>query len=76
METLHGLVNKGVKVDLGIPYDMWDEPSAEVTIMKSQVTLLLGSLRITVYGYIKNIYFEIRLHNSAFILSLIYFSTV
>ena len=38
MQTLHGLVDKGVKVDLGIPYDMWDEPSAEVTIMKSQVT--------------------------------------
>merc|ERR1712136_108263 len=41
METLHGLVNKGVKVDLGTPYDMWDEPSAEVTIMKSQCELML-----------------------------------
>ena len=39
METLHGLVNKGVKVELGIPYDLWDEPSVEVTIMKKQVLL-------------------------------------
>ena len=37
METLHGLVNKGVQVELGIPYDMWDEPSVEVTLMKKQV---------------------------------------
>ncbi|KPM03870.1 canopy-like protein, partial [Sarcoptes scabiei] len=26
-QTLHGLVDKGVKVDLGIPYDLWDKPS-------------------------------------------------
>lgn len=36
-KTLHGLVDKGVKVDLGIPYDLWDKPSAEVTYLKSQV---------------------------------------
>ncbi len=36
METLHGLKNKGVKVDLGIPDDLWDEPGAEVTQMKKQ----------------------------------------
>ena len=36
-KTLHGLVDKGVKVDLGIPYDLWDKPSAEVTQMKTQV---------------------------------------
>ncbi|XP_060076092.1 protein canopy 4-like [Ylistrum balloti] len=34
MQTLHGLVNKGVKVDLGIPQEMWDSPSAEVTDMQ------------------------------------------
>lgn len=28
------LVDKGVKVDLGIPYDLWDSPSVEVTQMK------------------------------------------
>ncbi|XP_018014086.1 protein canopy homolog 4 [Hyalella azteca] len=34
--TLHGLVNKGVKVELGIPFELWDEPSAEVTHLKTQ----------------------------------------
>lgn len=33
MQTLHGLVNKGVKVELGIPYELWDKPSAEVSRM-------------------------------------------
>ncbi|XP_042866565.1 protein canopy homolog 4-like [Penaeus japonicus] len=35
-QTLHNLVNKGVKVDLGIPMELWDEPSAEVTHLKTQ----------------------------------------
>jgi len=34
MSTLHGLKDKGVKVELGIPYDLWDVPSAEVTKMQ------------------------------------------
>lgn len=33
MQTLHGLKDKGVKVDLGIPEELWDTPSAEVTDM-------------------------------------------
>ncbi|GFO04331.1 protein canopy 4-like [Plakobranchus ocellatus] len=33
METLHNLVDKGVNVELGIPYDMWDTPSAGVAEM-------------------------------------------
>lgn len=37
-KTLHGLVDKGVKVDLGIPLELWDKPSAEVTNMKTQVS--------------------------------------
>ncbi|XP_044732859.1 protein canopy 4-like [Chrysoperla carnea] len=40
-QTLHGLVDKGVKVELGIPYDLWDKPSAEVTNLKSQCETLL-----------------------------------
>lgn len=40
-ETLHGLVDKGVKVDLGIPYELWDKPSAEVTHLKTQCEHLL-----------------------------------
>jgi hypothetical protein len=40
-KTLHGLVDKGVKVDLGIPYELWDKPSAEVTHMKTQVNTFI-----------------------------------
>ncbi|ENN77896.1 protein canopy 4 [Dendroctonus ponderosae] len=40
-QTLHGLVDKGVKVELGIPYELWDKPSAEVTNMKTQCETLL-----------------------------------
>lgn len=36
--TLKNLVHKGVKVDLGMPYELWDEPSVEVSDMKKQVT--------------------------------------
>lgn len=39
--TLHGLVDKGVKVDLGIPLDLWDKPAAEVTHLKTQCESLL-----------------------------------
>lgn len=35
-KTLHGLVEKGVKVDLGIPMELWDSPSAEITALKQQ----------------------------------------
>ena len=35
-KTLHQLVDKGVKVDLGIPMELWDSPSAEITALKQQ----------------------------------------
>jgi hypothetical protein len=35
-KTLHGLVDRGVKVDLGIPFELWDKPSAEITHLKTQ----------------------------------------
>lgn len=35
--TLHGLVNKGVKVVMDIPYELWNETSAEVADLKKQV---------------------------------------
>lgn len=41
MGTLHGLVDKGVKVELGIPLEMWDEPSAAVTKMKQYVSKIV-----------------------------------
>ncbi|KAK0170386.1 hypothetical protein PV328_010954 [Microctonus aethiopoides] len=40
-KTLHGLKNKGVKVELGIPYELWDKPSAEITNLKTQCENLL-----------------------------------
>jgi len=40
-KTLHGLVDKGVKVELGIPYELWDKPSVEITTLKSQCEDLL-----------------------------------
>ncbi|KAK6624175.1 hypothetical protein RUM44_011033 [Polyplax serrata] len=40
-QTLHGLVNKGVKVELGMPYELWDKPSAEITNMKTQCETLI-----------------------------------
>lgn len=41
MTTLKGLVQKGVKVDLGIPLELWDEPSVEVTYLKKQCETML-----------------------------------
>lgn len=35
-QTLNGLVDRGVKVDLGIPHELWDSPSAEITALKQQ----------------------------------------
>ncbi|XP_076666558.1 FGF signaling regulator protein canopy b isoform X2 [Andrena cerasifolii] len=40
-KALHGLVDKGVKVELGIPYELWDRPSVEITTLKSQCEDLL-----------------------------------
>lgn len=39
--TLEGLVAKGVKVDIGIPHELWNKPSAEVTQLKTQCEQLL-----------------------------------
>jgi len=39
--TLEGLVNKGVKVDIGIPHELWNKPSAEVTQLKTQCESLI-----------------------------------
>jgi len=34
MGTLKGLRDRGVKVELGMPYELWDTPSAEITQLK------------------------------------------
>ncbi|XP_048885844.1 protein canopy 4 [Brienomyrus brachyistius] len=41
MTTLKNLVDKGVKVELGLPYELWDEPSVEVADMKKQCEIML-----------------------------------
>ena len=33
--------DKGVKVDLGMPQDLWDKPSVEITTLKTQCEDLL-----------------------------------
>jgi hypothetical protein len=40
-QTLEGLVSKGVKVDIGIPHELWHKPSAEVTQLKVQCETLM-----------------------------------
>ena len=35
-QALDGLVAKGVKVDIGIPNELWHKPSAEITHLKTQ----------------------------------------
>lgn len=42
MTTLKNLVHKGVKVELGLPFELWDEPSVEVSDMKKQVSWSSG----------------------------------
>ncbi|XP_022616849.1 protein canopy homolog 3 [Seriola dumerili] len=39
--TLHGLVNKGVNVVMDIPYELWNETSAEVADLKKQCDVLV-----------------------------------
>lgn len=41
-ETLHNLVHKGVKVVMDIPYELWNETSAEVADLKKQVPARWG----------------------------------
>ncbi|GBP12910.1 Protein canopy homolog 4 [Eumeta japonica] len=50
-KTLHGLVDKGVKVDLGIPLELWDKPSAEITHMKTQCESLLEENEETIENW-------------------------
>ncbi|XP_075156695.1 FGF signaling regulator protein canopy b [Haematobia irritans] len=50
-KTLHGLVDKGVKVDLGIPLELWDKPPVEVTQMKSQCENMLETYEDAIYEW-------------------------
>lgn len=53
-ETLHGLVDRGVKVDLGIPLELWDKPPAEVTELKTQCETLLEKYEPVIEDWYNN----------------------
>lgn len=40
-QALDGLVAKGVKVDIGIPNELWHKPSAEITHLKNQCETMI-----------------------------------
>lgn len=40
MNTLFGLKRRGVKVELGVPDEMWDDIPAEVSKMKRKVEII------------------------------------
>ena len=61
-KTLHGLVNKGVKVELGMPEDLWDKPSAEVTHLKTQCEHMLERYEPIIETWYWNHMDEISLH--------------
>lgn len=52
--TLHNLVNKGVKVELGIPYELWDKPSVEITTLKTQCENLLENHEADIEDWYNN----------------------
>ncbi|VDK70947.1 unnamed protein product [Onchocerca ochengi] len=41
MKALNELRSKGVKVELGMPYEMWDSPSVEIVTLKQNCETLL-----------------------------------
>ncbi|KAL0099185.1 hypothetical protein PUN28_020040 [Cardiocondyla obscurior] len=53
-KTLHGLVDKGVKVELGIPYELWDKPSVEITTLKTQCEGLLENYEADIEDWYHN----------------------
>lgn len=60
-KTLHGLVDKGVQVDLGIPYELWDKPSVEITTLKVQCENLLENYEADIEDWYKNLQGKIPL---------------
>jgi len=62
-KTLHGLVAKGVKVDLGIPLEMWDNPPAEITQLKTQCEKLLEDHEETIEDWYASQQDSLKLQN-------------
>jgi len=70
--------NKGVKVELGIPYELWDKPSAEVSKMHRAVSVtwttlsqLLNSVLLVVTLSIGLIYLFIYIYLLIYFIALI-----
>ncbi|KAM6183866.1 protein canopy homolog 3 isoform 2-T2 [Erethizon dorsatum] len=53
-ETLHGLVHKGVKVVMDIPYELWNETSAEVADLKKQCDVLVEEFEDVIEDWYRN----------------------
>ncbi|XP_067853311.1 protein canopy homolog 3 [Heptranchias perlo] len=53
-QTLHGLVHKGVKVVMDIPYELWNETSAEVSDMKKQCDVMVEEYEDVIEDWYKN----------------------
>ncbi|CAI2355912.1 unnamed protein product [Caenorhabditis sp. 36 PRJEB53466] len=41
MTTLRQMRNKGVKVELGMPEELWDQPSAEIVVLRQGCELIV-----------------------------------
>ncbi|XP_019312701.1 protein canopy homolog 3 isoform X1 [Panthera pardus] len=53
-ETLHNLVHKGVKVVMDIPYELWNETSAEVADLKKQCDVLVEEFEEVIEDWYRN----------------------
>lgn len=53
-QTLHHLVHKGVKVVMDIPYELWNETSAEVADMKKQCDALIEEYDEVIEDWYRN----------------------
>ncbi|XP_059163865.1 protein canopy 4-like [Physella acuta] len=54
MTALHNLKDKGVKVELGIPYELWDTPSAGVTEMQRKCFQIVEDFEETIEDWYWN----------------------
>lgn len=62
-QTLHGLVDKGVKVDLGMPYELWDKPNAEVTDLKTKCDTLIEDYEDIITDWYFHLQESVPLHS-------------
>uniref|UniRef100_A0ACB8G9G8 Protein canopy 3 n=1 Tax=Sphaerodactylus townsendi TaxID=933632 RepID=A0ACB8G9G8_9SAUR len=53
-ETLHNLVHKGVKVVMDIPYELWNETSAEVADLKKQCDTMVEEYEDVIEDWYRN----------------------